>query len=155
MDEKTEAAVWSRVNAASPEREEARSRGPIGPELLEAMTKAKEAARELWQLSQKSGGETGRTLRSLSQAERSQERTLEALYFFLTGQDPAPEQPRNTARRERLSESLRRLMQGREIQAGRLEALAMRGAGESRTVLLELAAEERNIFRRMMELLKK
>lgn len=156
MDAKTEAEVWSRVNAAAKGADEgkARERGPIGPELLEAMTRAKEAGRELRLLAQKTGGETGKTLRQLSVGMGNQEKNLEALYYFLTGTVPEPSQPQQSARQERTVETLRRFMQGRELNAGRFEALAARATGEARQVLLELAEEETKNFRTLMRVLR-
>lgn len=157
MDPKSEAEVWSRVNAAarSADPEGVRERGPIGPELLEAMARAAETARELRLLSQRTGGDTGRTLRQLAAGMGNQEKQLRALYFFLTGTAPSP--PAAGAREktaERTVESLRRLMQGRELEAGRYEALAGRAAGECRNLLLELSREETQNFRTLLKLLR-
>ena len=157
MDPKSEAEVWSRVNAAarSGELDTVRERGPIGPELLEAMTRAAETVRELRVLAQRTGGDTGRTLRQLAAGMGNQEKQLRALYFFLTATVPSPpaaEVREKTA--ERNVETLRRLMQGRELNAGRYEALAARAAGECRNLLLELSREETQNFRTLLKLLK-
>ena len=156
MDAKSEAEVWSRVNAAANggDMGKARERGPIGPELLEAMIRAKETGRELRLLSQKAGGETARTLRQLSTGMGSQEKTLEGLYYFLTGTVPEPAVPQQTARQERMTEALRRLMQGRELNVGRFEALAARATGEASRTLLELAEEEAKNFRTLLRVLR-
>lgn len=156
MDAKTEAEVWSRVNAAakSADGAAARERGPVGPELLEAMTRAKETARELRNLSQRTGGETGKALRQMATGQVNQEKTLEALYYFLTGTVPEPAQPQGEMHQEKAMEAIRRLMQGRELNAGRFEALAMRTTGEARQVLSELAEEETKNFRVLLRVLK-
>lgn len=156
MDPNMEAEVWKRVNAAARSADDgvSRERGPIGPELLEAMTRAKETCRELRGLSQRTAGDTSKTLRQLAVGVGNQERTLAALYYFLTGSVACPGQAQNTAHQEKLGESLRRLMQGRELNAGRFEALAARSAGESQRILLELAQEEQQNFRSLLRLLK-
>lgn len=156
MDAKSEAEVWNRVNAAASGGDfgKARERGPIGPELLEAMTRAKETGRELRSLSQKAGGETARTLRQLSTGMGNQEKTLEGLYYFLTGTVPKLAAPQQTARQERMTEALRRLMQGRELNVGRFEALAARATGEASRTLRELAEEETKNFRTLLRVLK-
>lgn len=155
MDEKSEAEVWRRVNAAaSAAGGTPRERGPIGPELLEAMTRAKETGRELRALSQRAGGDAARTLRQLATGMGNQEKTLEVLYFFLTGTVPAPAQAQKAGSQERMPEALRRLMQGRELNAGRYEALATRTTGESQRILAELAQEEVQNFRTLMRVLR-
>ena len=109
MDEKSEAEVWRRVNAAANAAESGtpRERGPIGPELLEAMTRAKETGRELRVLSQRASGDTARTLRQLATGMGNQEKTLEVLYFFLTGTVPAPAQAQKAVNQERMRAGMR------------------------------------------------
>lgn len=155
MDAKSEAEVWSRVNAAAKTGDvSVRERGPVGPELLEAMTRTQEVCRELRQIQQKTGGETAKALRQMSVNLAAQEKTLKALYYFLTGTPASPVQPKPTQRQERLIETLRRLMQGRELNAGRYQALANRTAGESQRILAELAEEEQKNFYILLKLLK-
>lgn len=156
MDPNMEAEVWNRVNAAARSAEDgtARERGPIGPELLEAMTRARETCRELRVLSQRTNGEMSRALRQLAAGIGNQEKNLGALYFFLTGSVACPGQASNLSHQEKTVDTVRRLMQGRELNAGRFEALAVRTAGESQRILLELAQEEQQNFRILLRLLK-
>lgn len=154
MEEKlNEAAVWSRVTAASREGPESRDTGPIGPELLAAMERNQAIAGSCRQLLSRVGGEQQRGLRLLLQQAQQCGRALAALYYFLTGQRPCLSQSPQQPRREAPADGLRRMMQQAELEAGRMEALAARSTGEAREALLTLCRQQRQQFHTLLGLL--
>lgn len=156
MEEKiNETAVWNRVTAASREGSKTpeSETGPIGPELLAAMERKQSAIVRYRQLVSRCNGEMQRVLRKILQQEQQQLRLFSALYYFLTGERPCLGQISMQNRRESIADSLRRMMQGEELSAGRLEALAARSTGEVREALADLCRQERQHFHWLLPLL--
>lgn len=149
-----EAAVWGRVTAASQAVSggEAQDRGPIGPKLLELREKKRRIAQDYQRLSQRSGAHR-QLLQTLARENRQQAQELGALYIFLTGKDPEERAIESRSRQETQREAIRRLLQEEELSAGRLEALAERTQGEARALLLRLADQDRQRFRRLLPIL--
>lgn len=155
-----ESAVWQRVTAAAqgaaaggqPGTENA----PVGPELLEAMGRKRRDSQSYRRLAARTGGQIQRTLRQLSEQAEREEKTLGALYLFLTGQRGTVKSPQTSDAegRESNRDVLRRMMQRAELSAGRYEALANRTSGEVRLALMELAEAERSSFHTLLRLLR-
>lgn len=149
-----EAAVWSRVTAASQAASggEVQDRGPIGPKLLELREKKRQMAQDYQRLAQRSGAHR-KLLQTLARENRQQAQELGALFRFLTGSPPKNAALATQQRKENQRETIRRLLQAEELSAGRLEALAERTQGEARALLLRLADQDRQRFRRLLPLL--
>ncbi len=148
-----EAAVWSRVTAASrADGGEVQDRGPIGPKLLELREKKRRTAQEYQRLAQRSQAHR-KLLQAMARENRRQAQELGALYSFLTGSAPKNAALDARQRKETQREAVRRLLQEEELSAGRLEALAERTQGEARALLLRLAEEDRQRFRKLLPVL--
>ena len=149
-----EAAVWSRVTAASQAVPggDTQDRGPIGPKLLELRDRKRQMAQDYQRLAQRSQAHR-KLLQTLARENRQQAQELGALYRFLTGSAPKNAALASRQRKEGQREAIRRLLQAEELSAGRLEALAERTQGEARVLLLRLADQDRQRFRRLLPVL--
>ena len=149
-----DSAVWERVTAASrSEQKGEMDTGPIGPELLAAIERAQTAASDYRNLMSRAPAGLQPQLRTAIRQKRQQVRDLSALYFFLTGQRPALSGAARQARRESLPDGLRRMLQGEELTAGRLEALAARSTGEAQEALRTQCIRNRQLFHQLLPLL--
>ena len=134
MEEKiNETAVWNRVTAASREgsKTSESETGPIGPG-----TFGSDGTKTKCHCTVSAVLDHGVTEKCSVSSEKFCNRNNSSFdyflhwYYFLTGERPCLGQISMQNHRESIADSFRRMMQGEELSAGRLEELALRSTGE-------------------------
>lgn len=144
-----EAAVWQRVSAASRSAgPEAPVPKPLAPELLEALWEAQRRANAYGRLYRQTGKAA---FSQLLRQERQSAAKLSGLYYLM--KETAPPRGSLPAFSASGKKLLRRLLNGEEQAAGRLEALSEKAGGEMKETLRALGAQARSHWGRLLELL--